>query len=553
MKTTWKSIALAASILGLTGCSQPPTSKTTDHVAPGAITSEQVQPLPPPLKPEQITSGMGKAAGSARSATRHYTPGGATYFEKEAGAVSRVDSSQRELGTDYQVAMASPLSTFSADVDTASYANLRRSLLSGQKPAPAGVRVEEMLNYFTYDLPAPKGGQPFSVTSEVSSAPWNPDAQVLRLAIKTTPIDASKRPACNLVFLLDVSGSMGAPDKLPLLKKSLKTLVDNLDDSDHVAIVTYAGSSGLVLPSTPASQSAKILNAIEELQPGGSTHGASGIELAYQVAQESGSEDSVNRVILCTDGDFNVGPASPTALQALIEEKRKSGLFLSVLGFGGSSNDKLMETLADHGNGNYASIDSLSEARKVLVEEAGSTLVTVAKDVKFQVAFNPRLVEKYRLIGYENRRLTTEDFDNDAKDAGDLGAGHSVTALYEIIPPKSTVSTLGDAFEEIGGAKPSADQLAVVKLRYKAPDDDSSELIEVGVPNTVQSLAEASPDQRWAVAVTEFGMHFSNDSHGKLRGLDDIFTLAEGAVGANGDSYRLEFLQLVEAAKKLSS
>ncbi len=506
---------------------------------------------PPPMTFEQANSGLGGAVGT--SSEQRYQHKGApakTYFSEESG---RPIEAPPEPSPDsgFQVAMVSPLSTFSADVDTASYANLRRSLTSGQRPNPESVRVEEMLNYFTYELPEPKAGEPFSVTSELSTSPSTPTAQLLRLAIRTPAIDASKRPPCNLVFLLDVSGSMGSPEKLPLLKESLKTLVDSLQSRDRVAIVTYAGSSGIALPSTPANEKAKILTAIDELKSGGSTNGASGVELAYQVAQESGTEHSVNRVLLCTDGDFNVGPSSPDALKELIEEKRKSGLFLSVLGFGIRGNDKLMETLADNGNGNYASIDSLTEGRKVLVEEAGSTLVTVAKDVKFQVAFNPRLVEKYRLVGYENRRLTTEDFDNDAKDAGDLGAGHSVTALYEIVPPQNKVSKVGQAFEEISGKKPTDSQLAVVKLRYKAPQDDSSELIEVAVPNRLLDIAKASTDHRWAVAVSEFGLYLKGGDDNQ-RTLDQVATLAEGAVSANGDSYRLEFLKLVEAAKGLA-
>lgn len=453
----------------------------------------------------------------------------------------------------YQVAMASPLSTFAADVDTASYANLRRTLASGGRPDPESVRVEEMLNYFSYDLPEPAAGEPFSVTTELSDCPWKSEAQLLRVAIKTKSIEAAQRPPCNLVFLLDVSGSMSQPDKLPLLKSSLKTLVDNLDDSDRIAIVTYAGDSGLALASTPASEKETILEAIDSLHPGGSTNGASGIELAYQVAKKSGTEGSVNRVILCTDGDFNVGVSSPEALKTLIEQKRKSGLFLSVLGFGSGNNDKVMETLADNGNGNYASIDSPLEARKVLVEEAGATLVTVAKDVKFQVAFNPQLVGRYRILGYENRILATQDFDNDAKDAGDLGAGHAVTVLYEIVPPKTPVSSPGAAFEKLQGGKPTADQIALVKLRYKQPGDDASELREVPVKADVVALDEASTDQRWAVAVTGFGLRLHGDPVARQSTLEQIAALAEGAVGAKGDSYRQEFLKLVGAARKLPS
>jgi Ca-activated chloride channel family protein len=452
----------------------------------------------------------------------------------------------------YQLAMAVPLSTFSADVDTASYANVRRSLLEGRRPDPDSVRVEEMLNYFSYDLPEPARGEPFSVTSELSDCPWSSHSKLLRLAIKTRSIDVSQRPPCNLVFLLDVSGSMSSADKLPLLKSSLKTLLDNLDDADRIAIVTYAGNSGLALPSTPASDRVKILAAIDRLESGGSTNGASGIQLAYQVAKQAGSEGSVNRVILCTDGDFNVGISSPEALKTMIEEKRKSGLFLSVLGFG-HGNDKVMETLADNGNGNYACIDSALEARKVLVEEAGATLVTVAKDVKFQIAFNPLLVERYRLLGYQNRRLAAQDFANDAKDAGDLGAGHAVTVLYEVTPPTSAVATAGKAFEEIRGRKPSGDQLAILKLRYKEPSDDVSELREIPVSSRAVPLDEATPDHRWAVAVTQFGLSLHGDPALRSVDMEQIAALAGGAMGQKGDDYRREFLRLVDLAKDKAS
>lgn len=455
--------------------------------------------------------------------------------------------------TSYTSAMTEPLSTFSADVDTAAYTNLRRSLFDGQKPYPEQIRVEEMVNYFSYNLPEPKKGQPFSVTSELSECPWKPEAKLLRLAIKTKSIPRGKRPACNLVFLLDVSGSMGASDKLPLLKSSLKTLVDSLDDNDRIAIVTYAGSSGLVLPSTTADKKTVILDAIDRLAAGGSTNGASGIELAYKVAQDNVSGDSVNRVILATDGDFNVGVSTQDGLKKMIEEKRKSGLFLSVLGFGGSAGgDKTMETLADQGNGNYANIDSLREARKVLVEESGANLVTVAKDVKFQIAFNPRQVEKYRLIGYENRRLTTQDFSDDRKDAGDLGAGHSVTVLYELIPPKKKVDVVKMVLDEAAGNQPSANQLALVKLRYKAPGDDASDLIEIPVMPDDEPLSESSPDHRWAVAVTEFGMALKGDSEVKDVSFDEISTLAESGIAKAGDPYRLEFLEMVAKAKALA-
>lgn len=464
--------------------------------------------------------------------------------------VGKAKSSPDDL---FKMAMKEPLSTFSADVDTASYSNLRRALKDGIRPDPAAVRVEEMLNYFSYSLPEPKDGQAFSLTTELSDCPWNKQAKLLRLAIKTPSISQKDRPPCNLVFLVDVSGSMEEERKLPLLKESLRTLVANLRAEDRIAIVTYAGDSGVALPSTPVRERGKILEAIDAMSAGGGTNGASGLELAYHVIAESGTEDTINRVILATDGDFNVGPSSQEEMQQLIEEKRRSGIALSVLGFGGyASNDGTMETLADHGNGNYASIDSLDEANKVLVKEAGSTLVTVAKDVKFQIAFNPLKVEKYRQIGYKNRQLAAQDFDNDKKDAGDLGAGHSVTVVYELIPPKGEVALLKDVFSKEVGTAPKSDQLALVKMRYKAPKDDESVLVEVPILPQSQALAKSTPDHRWAVAVTGFGLTLEGDASAKEISLEAVASLAEGAMGRNSDPSRGEFLDLVRRASELT-
>ena len=566
---------LSSLLLGLvlvasaTSCSQnPPSSASSTGLHPAATPAGSISrisveagmgksassdsaPKPAPAVPKQgyvhevesanylIAQNKRSTGSSGRArAVGSMTPGGKSN-DASTGSTEGGDSTSSYLAT-----KTTPLSTFAADVDTASYANLRRSLLGGHRPSPDSVRVEEMLNYFSYDLPEPKAGEPFSVTTELSDCPWNQEARLLRLAIKTKSIDVSERPPCNLVFLLDVSGSMSAPDKLPLLKSSLKTLVDNLDDADRIAIVTYAGASGLVLPSTPASERATILESIDRLEAGGSTNGASGIELAYQVARESGSDGSVNRVILATDGDFNVGVASTDELKSLIEEKRKSGPSLSVLGFG-TGNDVLMETLADHGNGNYAAIDTALEARKVLVEEAGATLVTVAKDVKFQIAFDPTRVEKYRLLGYENRRLADQDFANDAKDAGDLGAGHSVTVLYEIVPAKSETSFFGSLL--------GSDQIATLKLRYKEPTEDVSELREVPVPAQKEmALDDASADHRWAVAVTQFGLSLHGDPRVGETNMAEVLELAQGATDKN-DDYRQEFLRLVELAKGQAS
>ena len=507
---------------------------------------------------ERTSAGSPGAAASPVAANSSYPA-----YQGEEGLIEsekspKVAEASPPPKADYKVAMAEPLSTFSADVDTASYANLRRSLKDGARPSPSMVRVEEMVNYFAYQLPEPKQGQAFALVSELSDCPWNKEAKLLRLAIRSKSLPTGQRPPCNLVFLVDVSGSMSDPNKLPLLKESLKTLVANLNKRDRISLVTYADGTGLALPSTPASEKSRIMEAIDNLAPGGGTNGEGGLELAYKVATEGGTETSVNRVILATDGDFNIGPSSDEEMKKLIEEKRKSGISLSVLGFGGyASNDSLMETLADNGNGNYASIDSLDEARKVLVKEAGSTMVTVAKDVKFQIAFNPNKVEKYRLIGYKNRLLANEDFDNDAKDAGDLGAGHTVTVLYELIPAKegAELARLEEIFSEemMGGKTPTKNELALVKLRYKPPTEDESVLLEVAVLPTSKSLAQTSADHRWAVAVGSFGLSLDGDAFAGKISLDDVMTLAESAMGKTADPTRGEFLDLVRKARELST
>src|SRR6267142_1974018 len=377
-----------------------------------------------------------------------------------------------------------PLATFSIDVDTAAYANLRRFLTLNQLPPKDSVRIEEMINYFTYDYPSPTGSHPIATYTEVTSAPWKPDHRLVRIGIKGREIDLSKRPASNLVFLIDVSGSMATPEKLPLLKSAMKLMIDQLRENDRVAMVVYAGNSGLVLPSTPGDKKAVLARALDNLEAGGSTNGASGIHLAYDTATSNFIKGGVNRVILATDGDFNVGVTSQGDLIRLIEDKAKSGVFLSVLGFGmGNYKDSTLEKLADKGNGNYAYIDTLQEARKVLIGQGGATLVTVAKDVKLQVEFNPAAVGAYRLIGYEKRLLQKEDFNDDKQDAGEMGAGHSVTALYEIVPAGAPVDL--PSVDPLKYQRPqtpagaSADELMTVKIRYKEPDGETSRLMTV--------------------------------------------------------------------------
>jgi len=448
-----------------------------------------------------------------------------------------------------------PLSTFSIDVDTASYANVRRFLNSGSLPPRDAVRIEELVNYFRFDYPRPVSGQPFSVTTEIAACPWNPKHRLALIGLQAMPLETDAVPARNLVFLLDVSGSMMPPDKLPLIKTAIRMLVDTLTERDRIAIVVYAGASGLVLPSTSGAHKDKIHQAIAALEAGGSTNGAAGITLAYQVAQEQFVRGGINRVILATDGDFNIGVTNQGDLTRLIEEKRASGIFLSVLGVGtGNVKDSTMERLADRGNGNYAYLDSLHEARKVLVKEAGATLVTVAKDVKIQVEFNPQNVAAYRLIGYENRVLRNEDFNDDKKDAGEIGAGHTVTALYEIVPAGVEIETPSvDPLKYQRSAQPTTstagrDELMTVKLRYKAPDGSDSRLISVPVKNRTTDL---SANVGFAAAVAEFGMVLRQSEHRGASTYRDAAALARRFRGADPDGYRAEFVRLVELAQSL--
>ena len=452
-----------------------------------------------------------------------------------------------------------PLSTFSIDVDRASYANVRRFIQDGQRPPVDAVRIEEMINYFPYQWGDVAGEHPFAVTTEVTQAPWKRDHRLVRIGLHAESIDTEDLPPSNLVFLLDVSGSMSSQDKLPLLKKAFALLVDQLREQDRVAIVVYAGAAGLVLPSTPGSEKDEILAALEKLRAGGSTAGGAGIKLAYDVARKYHMDGGNNRVILATDGDFNVGASSDDAMVKLIEKERESGTFLSVLGFGtGNLKDSKMEQIADHGNGNFAYIDGLLEARKVLVEEMGGTLLTLAKDVKLQVEFNPATVSGYRLIGYENRLLADEDFNDDTKDAGELGAGHTVTALYEVVPagvamPRPSVDPLRYQVQqpaENEAPPPSRfeDELMFVKVRYKDPDGDRSKLLQHAV---MDRAGTPSADLRFAAAVAGFGMLLRDSEHAGTFTLDDIVSLAEAGKGDDPRGYRGEFIRLVEASRDL--
>ena len=455
-----------------------------------------------------------------------------------------------------------PLSTFSIDVDTASYANVRRFLSQGQMPPAGAVRIEEMVNYFDYDYPPPTGDDPFSVNVEIADCPWQPDHRLARIGLKGYEVTWDETPPSNLVFLIDVSGSMKSPDKLPLLKEAMKLLVEQLGEHDSIALTVYAGASGLVLPSTTGANKGAILDALDRLNAGGSTNGGAGIKLAYDTAMANFIPGGVNRVILATDGDFNVGTTSRSDLTQLIEDKAKSGVFLSVLGFGtGNYKDSQLEQLADKGNGNYAYIDSLNEARKVLVTEMGGTLVTIAKDVKIQIEFNPAQVSAYRLIGYENRLLAKEDFNDDTKDAGEIGAGHTVTAFYEIVPGGVEVETPGvdpleyqpTATAESETALPEelSGTMMTVKLRYKEPDGDTSKLMKVRVADAGLTLAEASDDFTFATAVASFGMLLRGSEHVPGFTYGAVLEMAQSSRGEDPNGYRAEFAQLVQRAEEL--
>ena len=459
---------------------------------------------------------------------------------------------QRENG--FQPALSTPLSTFSIDVDTASYSNIRRFLNKGELPPADAVRTEELLNYFTYDYPQPVGEHPFSVTTEVHEAPWNSAHKLVLLGIQGKNVKTENLPPSNLTFLIDVSGSMASPNKLPLLKTAFKLLAGQLREQDKVAIVVYAGAAGLVLEPTSGSEKAKIMAKIDSLQAGGSTAGSEGLKLAYKTAKESFDPSGNNRVILATDGDFNVGPSSEGELTRMIEEYRKDGVFLSILGFGmGNIKDNKMESMADNGNGNYAYIDNAQEAQKVMVSQMAGTLYTIAKDVKIQVEFNPAQVKAYRLIGYENRVLDSKDFNDDKKDAGDMGAGHSVTALYEIIPASSSETAPGvDPLKYQQTQMTASDELMQVKIRYKKPQEDSSLLLTESVGNRKDSSVAASENFRFAAAVVEYGMLLRNSEFKGQSSYPQALSLARGAKGGDGEGYRAEFIRLMELSQLLA-
>lgn len=455
----------------------------------------------------------------------------------------------------FKSAKANPLSTFSIDVDNASYSNIRRFINQGSLPPVDAIRIEEMINYFTYDYTEPDGHHPFKVTTELAECPWNKEHYLMHVGLQGKRIDKEDLPASNLVFLIDVSGSMRAYNKLPLVKRAFKMLVNELRPEDRVAIVVYAGAAGKVLDSTPGDEKTEILAAIEKLNAGGSTAGGAGLKLAYKIADENFIEVGNNRIVLASDGDFNVGVSGTSEMGRLVEKEREKGVFMTVLGFGmGNLKDDKMESIADKGNGNYAYIDNIQEARKVFITEFGGTMYTIAKDVKFQLEFNPKQVQSYRLVGYENRLLNDEDFNNDTKDAGEMGAGHTVTALYEIVPADGmTKAPLIDPLK-YQSSKPISGEISKellnIKLRYKNPDGRNSKLMELAVQSKLQK--NTSDNFRFSAAVASFGMLLRNSDFKGETSVDSIVKLAKHAKGEDENGYRSEFIQLVKMVDDLN-
>ncbi|OOV99343.1 vWA domain-containing protein [Pseudomonas sp. MF4836] len=551
----------AGLLLAIAGCgvSSKPDVTAAEPASPSGVLIPAPAPIPvaPQVQSEALRA---DAVVSKRSMSRPMMTAPMMAADQQPAGYRDESREQYQTLPDnpiHSVAQA-PVSTFSADVDTGGYANVRRLLNQGSLPPEGAVRLEEMVNYFPYDYALPSDGSPFGVTTELATSPWNPHTRLLRIGIKASDRAVAELAPANLVFLVDVSGSMDRREGLPLVKSTLKLLVDQLRDQDRVSLVVYAGESRVVLEPTSGRDKAKIRNAIEQLTAGGSTAGASGIELAYQMARQGFIKDGINRILLATDGDFNVGISDFDSLKQMAADKRKTGVSLTTLGFGVDNyNEHLMEQLADAGDGNYAYIDNLREARKVLVDQLSSTLAVVAKDVKLQVEFNPAQVSEYRLLGYENRALKREDFNNDKVDAGEIGAGHTVTALYEIVPKgeKGWLEPLRYASGKAAGESSNNPELAMLRVRYKAPEGGSSRLIERPIMSQSQpaTLAAASTDLRFAAAVAAFSQQLKDGRYTGSFSLDDTLKLARGARGDDHYGLRGEFVQLVELAQSLQT
>ncbi len=541
----------AVAIAGL--APPPPASPVTAHLAKPAAPMARFAPSSRLGAVESKKLDSLAWMGGERDADERGTP---QIIDPE----NRDKFDAKEINPVKQVA-SEPVSTFSIDVDTASYSFVRRALNAGHLPPKDAVRVEELINYFPYAYPAPETADvPFKPTVTVFPSPWNTNNKLVHVAVKGYELKSAERPRANLVFLMDVSGSMGGPDRLELVKNAFRLLVDQLQPNDTIGIVTYASGSGIALEPTKVSDKTKILSAIDALHAGGSTAGAAGISDAYRLAEAGFDKSAVNRIILATDGDFNVGITDRDELKGFIERKRQSGIFLSILGVGqGNHNDALMQTLAQNGNGTAAYVDTLNEARKVLVDEASSTLFTIAKDVKVQIEWNPQAVSEYRLIGYETRNLKREDFNNDRVDAGDIGSGHTVTAIYEVTPvgaPKlvddlryAAKPAAAETEKSKAAAAPNANELGFLKLRYKRPKEDVSNLVELPIANASAALESSTADVRFSIAVAAFGQLLKGEPYTQSYSFDDVLTLAQGARGDDPFGYRAEFLNLVRLAK----
>ncbi len=549
------------------GCNRPQSAATrveeasegtSVHPAGGVSGSPFPHPTGNPVRDEPASSNSrlalaADASHEAFPALKQASPAGGGMLADRPDFNTEAYDHVNE--NEFQDVLAHPQSTFSIDVDTASYSNVRRFINEGQLPPHGAVRIEELVNYFDYQYPQPSSDRPFSVSVDAATCPWNDQHQLVRIGLAGRTREMDRRPPCNLVFLLDVSGSMKSPDKLPLVKSAMHLLTKQLNGDDRVAIVVYAGASGLVLPSTSAANRQDIADAIERLGAGGSTNGGEGIRLAYDVARQNHVENGINRVILCTDGDFNVGVTSQSDLIGLIETSARTGVFLSVLGFGrGNLNDSMMEKLADKGNGVYGYVDTMREAHRLLVDQAGSTLITIAKDVKIQVDFNPAQVAAYRLIGYENRMLNTEDFDDDRKDAGEIGAGHRVTAFYEIVPAGADLISRPAQPSRFVATVPVADAdpetMLVVDLRYKQPDEDVSQKFTCPLTRPeIVAFADTPGDFRFAAAVAAFGLVLRDSPFAGTADLDWIVETASQSVGLDPNGFRAEFVQLVKRAR----
>ena len=497
---------------------------------------------------QDVVVTMGYAGKRNRKKDKQKKPVVYNIYEESRETYKAIDESGfKSTATD-------PLTTFAADVDNASYSNVRRMLNDKQKPDKDAVRIEELINYFDYNYTPPAEGSktPLNAITTLSKCPWNTDNYLLRIGLQAKKIDLTKAPPSNIVFLIDTSGSMYSPDKLPLLKESFKLLLESLRPEDRVAIVVYAGAERVALPSTPAKEKDTIIKVLENLEAGGSTAGGAGIQKAYQIARENFIEKGNNRIILATDGDFNVGVRSDGELKRLVEKERQSGVYISVLGYGmGNYRDDMLETIANKGNGNYAYIDNIAEAKKVLVNEFGGTLYTVAKDVKLQLEFNPQYVKQYRQIGYENRALENEDFKDDSKDAGEIGAGHTVTVLYELVPAKG--KTTDELRYQKQNTQAHKDELAFLKIRYKDPYIKRAKSVEEStpIPFTLTDLAQTDDDYRFAAAVAEWGMLLRNSKYKAQSSYNQVLELAKNALGEDKEGYRKEFIDLVELSEKI--